>query len=362
MPGSSADVAIIGAGVVGAAVGLALTDAGLGCVILERKGRAGGEITERNSGVVHAGLNHPLAWLKTRLCVEGNRALFAFAEKAGVPHRRTGKLIVATTTAEVEALEALHVHGCAAGVDGLSLLTAQQLVELESGVRGRAALLSASTGIVDPVELTAALLAAARAGGAEVVVAAEVRELEPEGAGWRLDTARGKVWTSAVVNAAGLQADEVARLAGVDRYHIHPCRGDYYRWRTPRTFSRLVYPVKAGGGAGLGVHLTIDLNGGLRFGPDAHYVSARDDYRPGPDARAAFASAAARIIPGVLVEDLAYDSAGIRPKLRAPGDPEERDFVIAEDRPGLINLVGIESPGLTAALAIGREVHRLLRP
>ncbi len=354
------DVAIIGAGVVGAAVFAQLGARGLSCALLDRHPRTGGEITGRNSGVVHAGLWYPLESLKTRLCVEGNARLYAWCAAHGVAHARTTKLVVAADADEEDLLPTIVEHGRAAGVPGLSLVSGPALARLAPEVSGRAAILCESTGIVDPAELTASLVAAGTRAGGLVLTGAEVRGLAMASPGWRLDTARGPLTAGAVVNAAGLYADAVARLAGVERYVVHPCRGDYYRLRTSTRYARLVYPVKKKGAPGLGVHLTLGLDGACRLGPDAHYVGAKDAYGGGGGREAEFATAAGRILRGVRPEDVSYESCGIRPKLRGPHDPEERDFVIAEDRPGLIDLVGIESPGLTSALAIARVVGEML--
>lgn len=353
------DVAIIGAGVIGAAVFQHLTARGRSCVLLDRRPRTGGETTERNSGVIHAGLWYPADALKTRLCVEGNPLLYAWAEAHGVAHARTTKLVVAADAEEEAALEPIVAHGRACGVPALSVVSGEALARLAPEVSGRAAILCGTTGIVDPAELTASLVAHGAQAGGLVVTGAAVRGLVHAGR-WQLDTTRGPLAAEAVVNAAGLYADDVARLAGVEVPRIHPCRGDYYRL-TPRTsYRRLVYPVKKQGAPGLGVHLTLGLDGSCRLGPDAHYVSAKDDYGGGGGREAEFAAAAARILRGVTAADVRYESCGIRPKLRGPHDAAERDFVIALDRPGLVDLVGIESPGLTSALAIAREVGRLL--
>ncbi|MCC7381496.1 MAG: NAD(P)/FAD-dependent oxidoreductase [Deltaproteobacteria bacterium] len=368
--GAGVDVAVIGAGVIGAAVAAELARAGRSVWLLEQRPKIGGDITERNSGVIHAGLYDPPSSLKTRLCIEGARLLYAWAEKAGVPHRRCGKLIVATDAEEEAALAQLLAHARAVGVEGLRLISSTELAALEPDARGVAALLSPNTGIVDPYELTRSLVAAAESDGAEILVSAQVRAIHNiHGAqnthhtqnAWTLETTRGEISARAVVNAAGLYADDVARLAGIDRYVVHPCRGDYFRWHTRARIAHLLYPVKKPSAPGLGVHLTLDLAGGLRFGPDADYVAKKDDYAPPlEEKRARFAEAAAKILKGVKEEDLEPESCGIRPKLRAPDEAAEKDFVIAEDAPGFVNLVGIESPGLTSALAIAREVAAML--
>lgn len=355
------DVAVIGAGVIGAAVAAELARAGRSVWLLEQRPKIGGDVTERNSGVIHAGLYYPPASLKTRLCIEGARLLYAWAEKAGVPYRRCGKLIVATDAEEEAALTKMLAHARAVGAEDLRLISSAELRELEPEARGVAALLSPNTGIVDPYELTRSLVLAAENDGAEILVSAQVRAIHTRQSAWTLETTRGEIEARGVVNAAGLYADDVARLAGIDRYVVHPCRGDYFRWRTRAKVTHLLYPVKKPSAPGLGVHLTLDLAGGLRFGPDAYYVAKKDDYAPPPEEkRARFAEAAAKILTGVKEDDLEPESSGIRPKLRGPTEAAEKDFVIAEDAPGFVNLVGIESPGLTSALAIAREVAAIL--
>jgi L-2-hydroxyglutarate oxidase LhgO len=355
------DVAIIGAGVVGAAVAARLSSRSRSCFILERRPKTGGETTERNSGVIHAGLYYPEDSLKTALSVRGNRALYAWAEKANVPHLKTGKLIVATDDEEERIAGELFAHGRRCGVPELEMLSAERLRAIEPLVRGRCALLSGSTGIIDPVALVQSLIASAKAHGAEVIVASEVHAIRAEVDRYDLETTRGPLSARSVVNAAGLWADDIARMAGVTKYTIHPCRGDYYRLKKPLAVRRLVYPVKKASAPGLGVHLTFDVANTMRLGPDARYVGSKRDHAAPPDGlRAEFASRAARFLEGVTIDDLEYDSFGIRPKLRGPTDPAEQDFVIAQDLPRFVNLVGIESPGLTSALAIAEEVERIL--
>jgi L-2-hydroxyglutarate oxidase LhgO len=354
------DVVVIGSGVVGAAVAQTLAARGDAVWVLEAKARAGGETSERNSGVVHASLYYPANSLKTRLCVAGNRLLHHWAARHGVPLRRTGKLVVARNDAEEAALERLFAHGKSVGAGPLELLGAEALAARDPDVIGRAAVWSPWTSVTDPVAFTHSLLDDARAHGAELLVGARVEALEPIPGGWRVRSTRGEVEARAVVNAAGLAADHIARLAGVDRYTLHPCRGDYFWIKRRRAHPHLVYPMKAPGSPGLGIHLTIDVDGRARLGPDVTWVDARDDYAPAEHKRDAFLAAARTLLRDVGDDDLAYDACGIRPKLRAPHEAEERDFVIALDAPSLVNLVGIESPGLTASLAVALEVAQHL--
>src|SRR5229473_2921711 len=308
------DVAVVGGGVVGCAVASALSRAGRSVLLLEAAQRLGDGVTSRNSGVVHSGLYYPPASLKAQACVRGNALLYEWARSRGVPCAKPGKLVVAREAADVPDLEALAANARASGAPAV------ELVPTQARVRGIARAASA----------------------------------------WELDTARGPVRAERVVNSAGLHADEVAALAGVDRYRVHPWRGDYFRFRPAAPYRHLVYPVRRRGAAGLGVHLTLDLAGGCRLGPDVEHVARKDDYSPREDKLPAFLAAARALLGEVRADQLAYDGCGIRPKLRAPSDPEEKDFVLSEDLPGFVNLVGIESPGLTAALALAERVAALL--
>ena len=365
------DVVVAGAGVVGLACGAALARRGRRVVVLERHAGLARETTSRNSGVIHAGIYYPAGSLKAKLCVEGRELLYERCSREGIPHRQFGKLIVATNEAEIRVLEDLQAKGRANGAPGLELVDGRTVREREPCVRAVAGLTSPRTGIVDAHELCLSLAAEFEREGGTLLLHNTLEALERTGSGWRV-TARApgepgaSVESAAFVNAAGLAADRVAALAGIDvdaaGYRQHPCKGDYFALApgAPLSFRGLVYPVH--GAAGLGVHVTLDLGGRVRFGPDAHYVTAID-YAIDPGKAAEFAEAAGRYLPGLRAEWLTPDQAGIRPKLQAPGAPF-RDFLIAEESarglPGLVSLVGIESPGLTASLAIGERVADLL--
>jgi L-2-hydroxyglutarate oxidase LhgO len=365
------DVLVVGAGVVGLASGAALARRGRRVVVLERHGGLAWETTSRNSGVIHAGIYYPAGSWKARLCVEGRERLYERCAREGIPHRQFGKLIVATNDAEVRVLEDLRARGSANGAPGLELVDGAEVSRREPAVRAVAGLLSPRTGIVDAHALCLSLAAELEAAGGVLLLHNALEGIERSGEAWRV-TARATggapatVEATALVNAAGLHADRVAALAGVDvekaGYRQHPCKGDYFVLApgAKLRFGGLVYPVH--GAAGLGVHVTLDLGGRVKFGPDAHYVDALD-YAVDPGKAMEFAEAAGRYLPGLRAEWLSPDQAGIRPKLQGPGEAF-RDFVIAEESarglPGLVNLMGIESPGLTAALAIGERVADLL--
>jgi L-2-hydroxyglutarate oxidase LhgO len=366
-----ADAVVIGAGAVGLASGAALARAGKRVFVIERNAGIARETSSRNSGVIHAGLYYPRGSLKAQLCVEGAARMYARCERERIPHRTLGKLVVATEPSKIAALERLHAQGVANGAKDLALVDAAEVLRREPHVRALAALSSPRTGIVDAHALCDSYAAELARYGGELLLRHEVLALAPRAGGWRIDVRgpsgeRERAECGAVVNAAGLGADRIAAFAGIDldgaSYRQHLCKGDYFALApgAPVHFGGLVYPLHAG--AGLGVHVTLDLGGRVRFGPDAEYVS-RIDYAVSPNKRDAFTAAARKYVPSLRADWLTPDQAGIRPKLAGPGEPF-RDFVIAEESarglPGLVNLVGIESPGLTASEAIAARVAALL--
>ena len=367
------DVVVIGAGVIGLSIAARLASDRRSVLILERDSGFARGITSRNSEVIHAGIYYPAGSLKATSCVEGRAQLYAWCEARGVPHSRLGKLIVASDEDEISSLDDLLVRGEANGVSGLRLLDADAVARLEPAVRAEAALESSETGIVDAYELCLSLLAAAEARGAVLALEREVVGLEQAAVGWRIEVAAPSgsevIEATCVIDAAGLAADHIASLAGIDvdaaGWRQHPCKGDYFvvapgtgkRGVLP---SRLIYPVPQQ--AGLGIHATLDMAGRIRFGPDAEYVSDAD-MSIDPAKGSAFSAAASRYLPSLTGVPLVPDYAGIRPKLAAEGEAF-RDFVVEEasslGAPGLIACVGIESPGLTAALALAARVETLL--
>jgi len=366
---------VIGAGLVGLAVARELALAGRDVLILEAGTAIAAETSARNSGVIHAGLYYTPGSMKARCCVEGRRELYAFCERRGVPFRRCGKLVVATTPADEAALEAIAARAEANGVEGLERLDAAAVHRLEPEIAATAALHSTVTGIVDPHALALALLGEAEDHGAVLVKASRVVCAGVRGpAGIELDVAgpdgaTSRITATRVVNAAGLHAAALAsRIEGLEPAFVPPirfARGHYFALDRRAPFSRLVYPVPEPGG--LGVHLTLDLAGAARFGPDVEWLPDTDPatLTYGVDAARAgpFAAAIRRWWPGLPADALVPAYAGIRPKLAGQG-AAEGDFRIDDARvhglPGLVNLFGIESPGLTACLALAREVRRRL--
>lgn len=364
------DITIIGAGVVGLALARLLAPRGV-TVVLEQDVAPGRGVSSRSSEVIHAGIYFPAPFLKTRLGVEGNHLLYEFCQRYHVPYRRLGKVIVAATPAEESSLERLCAQGLENGAD-LHMLDRSALAAREPHVRGVSALASPATGIVDSHQLMQRLEALALASGAHILCHARLIGLERTRRGLACRVrqhASPYTFTSRIViNAAGLQAEQVATLAGIDTvaagYRLYPVKGEYFRV-PPRQAARihgLVYPSPEKDLVGLGIHVTKDLAGGMKLGPNTVPVETID-YTVDPDHRRTFFEAVHDILPFLTEDDLTPDMAGIRPKLQAPGTPA-RDFVIAHedgrDLPGLVNLIGIESPGLTASLAIARMVTDML--
>ena len=353
---------VIGAGVVGLALARHLALGGREVVVLEAEDRIGTGISSRNSEVIHAGIYYPAGSLKARLCVAGNRMLYAYCEAHGVAHRRCGKLIVATEDSQIEALRQLRTRAEANGVGDLQWLDGEEARCLEPQLRAAAALLSLSTGIVDSHGLMRALRRDAEAAGAAIVLKSPVRGGRRTAAGLEVEVGGDDPMTlraDRVFNCAGLGAQGLARsFEGIRPAAIPPLRlakGNYYGLSGPAPFSRLVYPVPSQGG--LGVHLTLDLGGQARFGPDVEWVD-REDYDVDPRRADGFYAEVRKYWPGLPDGALQPAYAGIRPKLHGPGETAP-DFLIqredAHGLPGLVNLFGIESPGLTACLALAEE-------
>lgn len=353
------DTIVVGAGVIGLAVARELAQRGREVCLLEQGGVIGQGISSRSSEVIHAGIYYPPGSLKARLCLEGRDLLYGYCAARGVPFRRLGKLVVATGDAQLSLLESMLMRARASGVDDLVWLDAAGASTLEPALCCEAALLSPSTGIIDSHALMWSLLADAEAAGTMLALRSPVRRIAPDRGVLRLevgDDGTGS-WLAArrLVNAAGLDAvglaANTAGLGNVPRARY--AKGHYFSLRTRAPFERLIYPLPEPGG--LGVHLTLDLGGQARFGPDVEWVDA-PDYHVDPDRAGAFADSIRRWWPALPDDGLAPAYAGVRPKL----DGRDGDFCIEGPEvhgvDGLINLFGIESPGLTACLALAREV------
>ena len=360
------DAVVIGAGVVGLAVARALAlsprFAGGQLLVIEAADAIGTGTSSRNSEVIHAGIYYPQGSLKARLCVRGRQLLYAYCAERGVAHRRCGKLIVATEAQQCDLLRTIAAKAAANGVDDLRWLEAPQAQALEPALRCSAALLSPQTGIIDSHAFMLALQGDFENVGGIVALHGALARAECGGQGTVLHMADGSVLHSpVVVNAAGLSAPDLARrFEGMPAGLVpqaHYAKGNYFTLAGRAPFSRLIYPVPEA--AGLGVHLTLDLAGQAKFGPDVQWVDSPADLQVDPRRGDAFYAEVRRYWPGLPDGALQPGYAGIRPKISGPKEPAA-DFMIlgpAEHGvPGLVHLLGIESPGLTSSLALADEV------
>jgi L-2-hydroxyglutarate oxidase LhgO len=352
------DAIVCGAGVVGIAVARALARRGQEVLLLEREQQFGTHTSARNSEVIHAGIYYPPGSLKARLCVEGRQRLYRFCTQAGIPHRRTGKLIIASDPADLDRLHAIRADALEAGVE-LEELDASQAHAAEPALRCAGALLSDQTGIIDSHAYMQALLGSAEDAGAQLICGTDIAAIERRGGLWAVtlcDDPAPVVGAPLLVNAAGLGAQALAgRIDALNPRHVparHLAKGNYFDYAGAVPFTRLIYPVPVPGG--LGTHLTLDLAGRARFGPDVEWVGSVD-YRVDPGRLPAFASAARALWPTIDTTRLRPAFAGVRPKISGAGAPNT-DFMVqgAEEHglDGLVNLFGIESPGLTASLPL----------
>jgi len=362
------DCAVIGAGVVGLAIARALALQGREVIVLEGEGAIGTGTSSRNSEVIHAGIYYPRGSLKARLCVEGRHALYAYAAERGVPHRRCGKLVVATSPPQVGELESIIAKARLNGVDDMALLTGDQARALEPSLQCLAAAHSPATGIIDSHALMLSFQGDLENAGGVLALKSSVDRAQCTSEGIVLHTSDGTALRCvSVVNAAGLSAPALARrFEGLAPSTVPPAffaKGNYFTLAGRAPFSRLIYPVPEA--AGLGVHLTLDMGGQAKFGPDVQWVDSPEDLVVDPQRGDGFYAEVRRYWPALPDGALIPGYAGIRPKISGPGEPA-RDFVIdgpaAHGFPGLVNLFGIESPGLTSSLAIGRHVAELLAP
>lgn len=359
------DIAIIGAGVVGLAIACELSrQMDKTITVLEKNTSFGLETSSRNSQVIHSGIYYPSTMLKTRLCIEGRQKLYCFCQKYKVDHKHLGKLVVASAPSESVYLQDLLQQGRANGIKIRSLST-HEVQLLEPSIRASEALLVPDSGIVDVHQFMQKLYQLGRASEVIFNFHSELVGLEYTGKDYILETNRDKFKADTVINSSGLGSNTIATLLGLDidacSYRLHPCKGEYYILKKSISVSHLIYPLPGRSGT-LGIHITPDMSGRLRLGPNAYEVSAINydmDYRY----QESFYQSVCSFLPDLKVDDIAPDFAGIRPRLQTLSQPL-RDFVINEESdkgfPQFINLIGIESPGLTSCLAIADYVAGLV--
>lgn len=351
---------VIGGGVVGLAIARAISRQ-TECCVLEQDSQPGQHTSSRNSGVIHAGIYYPPHFLKTRLCVQGNALLYRYCDEHAIEHRACGKLIVAINKAEVPALQQLQQRAAANGIT-LDWLDQQQIARQEPAINAVAALHSASSGIINTQQLMLQLAADISHNGSFIACQQQVTGIETHGNGFVVQINHSEqIHCQYLINAAGLRAQSIAALIGSQPIPpLYYCKGQYFSWQGESPFKQLIYPLPLADNAGLGIHATLDIAGRLRFGPDARY-SKHIDYQPDDSRRMQFAEAIRHYFPQVDAARLHADYCGVRPKLSAEGQPMQ-DFVIQDHSvhgiQGLIHLFGIESPGLTASLAIADYVQQ----
>jgi glycerol-3-phosphate dehydrogenase len=369
-----ANVVVVGAGVVGCAIARAVSARWSDVFVLEALPKIGMATSTRNSGVIHSGIYYPPGSLKAQLCVRGNQLTYEFCGAHGVPHRNCGKLVVAASADEVPELTKLMQNGCVNSVEGLRLIERDEIREREPHVLAAHALLVPSAGILSAEDLVKAYARIATDRGANIVTNAKIERIEPLRDGIRVHSEAGEIETRCLINSAGLFADEIAGLLGskMAKHKIYPVRGEYCELvRTRQDWVRgLVYPVPHHLRMTLGVHLVKTVWGSVLLGPTAHYIEDKNDYERNREPVEDFAEAAKQLLPELTSADLVQSYTGIRPKLAPPpgatgGSASANtmtDFIIERDPefPQVVQLIGIESPGLTSAPAIAESVEKLV--
>lgn len=370
------DIIIIGGGVVGLACACKLSELKLKTLLIERHKSFGYETSSRNSEVIHAGIYYPCQSLKAKLCVAGNKSLYEWAEKHKVPYNKIGKYIIATDDFEDEQLEIILHNALNNGVKDIYRKSIAKIKQDEPNLKAVGGIWSGSSGIIDSHSLMKSFIEEAEQNFCDFAWSHQAIGIDFKNSYYEIhvklpDSDKFKVTTKWIINSAGLDSDAIAEMAGIDvdsvNYRLHYCRGHYFRVVSSKKHlvSHLIYPVPPKDMASLGIHITLDLNREMKLGPDTQYLHSREqDYSIPQSLSEKFFTAVARYLKGLNKEDIFPDQAGIRPKLQAEGEGF-RDFIINEESnkglPCLINLIGIESPGLTSCLEIANMVREFLK-
>jgi len=367
-----AEITIIGAGVVGLAIAEKVSEDYSDVFLVEKHTTFGQETSSRSSEVIHAGIYYPKDSLKAKLCVEGKWLLYDYCKKHSIPFNNCGKLIVATSHDEIAIIEGIRQTAFNNGVD-LAVLEKEAISEIEPNIFALKALFSPSTGIVDSHSLMTQYETNTLNNGGQIVYGSEVTGIKRINNGYEItlldsDKSIYSFTTRILINSAGLTSDKTSEMAGIndDTLKIHFCKGEYFRLNPPKNklIKRLIYPVPVHNLEGIGIHVTIDMGGGVKLGPDVTWLESNIyDYKVDPSKQEAFFRSAQKFLPFLAKDDIVPEMAGIRPKIQRPGEPI-RDFYIKEESdrgyPGFINLIGMESPALTASIAIAKHVRNLI--
>lgn len=364
------NITIIGAGAVGLSIAYELSKHYQDVIILERNSSFGQEISSRNSEVIHAGIYYPENSLKAMTCVEGRGLLYEYCKENNVNHKKIGKLIVAIDSSELNELKKLFENGLSSGVEDLRMLSKEEVKEIEPGIQAEAAIFSPSTGIVDSHGFMKSLMLKFENNKGQIAYDTEFERAEKIKDGFEVsvqDKREGlfKFKTRVLINSCGLNSDKVSETVGLknDEYRLKYCKGDYFRVSSAKAnfVKRLIYPVPKKDRAGLGIHVTLDLAGSMRLGPDDEYIE-KIDYNVDSSKAKIFYESVKTFLPFIELKDIYPDTSGVRPKLQGEGE-DFRDFIIKEETEsgfrGFINLIGIESPGLTSSLSIAKMVRKM---
>ncbi len=358
------DVIIIGAGAVGCAIARELSRYSISALVLEKECDVAYGTSGRMSGVVHAGFNNKTGTLMAKFCVEGNKGFEAICKELDIPYKKTGKVLVAFDEDDMKALEGIIARGEANGCEGLRLINEDEIRAIAPGIGGVGGMLSSNTAIFDPFEFCIAHAENAMDNGVDFSFNSEVTAIKKEDGGFVVNTPKGEFRGRYIINSAGLYCDKISAMLGVDKYTIYPCRGQYYILDkiADEMLDIPAYPVPKPGIGGLGVHLTPTIDGNIIIGPSAEYQDEADDYSTTPEVMDKLFREAKALLPAIEKKYIIGNYCGIRPKQAPPGEGGFRDFVIKEEEecPGLINLIGIESPGFTASAPIARMVRDII--
>lgn len=368
-----AEVTIIGAGAIGLAIAEKLSGIYPNLFLIEKHPTFGQETSSRNSEVIHAGIYYTKGSLKSKLCLEGKKLLYDYCNKYEVPYKRCGKLIVASSENEIPVIEAILKTAIGNGVDDMVMIGKEEIAQMEPNIFALKALHSPGTGIIDSHSLMKQFETNTVNNGGQVVYSSEVTGIKKIKDGYEItlndaDKREYSFTSRIVVNSAGLTADKVSEMAGMtaENLKILFCKGEYFRVNPPknRLIKRLIYPIPHKNMEGIGIHVTIDMGGGVKLGPDVKYLESNIyDYKLTASKQEAFYKSAKKFLPFLEYDDIAPEMAGIRPKIQKPGDPEADFYIMEETKrgyPGFVNLIGMESPGLTSSIAIANYVNNLI--